>query len=836
MIAWFDEADAGNAQRVGGKALHLAECARAGFPVPRGFCITTRAYRETLGSSTAQIREDAAKGRASLARNRILESVIPPTVQTAICTAYRLLGSPPVAVRSSATAEDLAEASFAGQQETFLGVIGESAVLYAVRRCWTSLWSDRAVAYRKTQGIPDDALALAVVVQTMVPADTAGVLFTRNPVTGSEDTMLVNSSYGLGESVVTGLVTPDTFTLARRPPGVLTREIGRKETRIDASPGSPPTTRTVPEQDRGRQSITDKQLMRLLGLGEQVEAYYGCGQDIEWAFCGEELYLLQTRPITTVTDAVVSRNERAAARLSKVLRDDMIEHYPAPFPLDLFAVHQIQDAIQELMRAAGLKVDSAAALIRGEGTGVIRIRMTAPRPTLTTPARLAVLFHRGMSHDPARWTHEESRLRSRLDAMLQRVTRLREMSDREVMDLVHLSLAECSRLTASRFLNYNAPLVVNRTICSLLIRLVHANPQVTPEELLIGVPYKTAAMTAQISLLAQQAREFGLTALLTGTPSDRLPAVLSGSKRGRQFQELVDEFLASYGARCTRLYLPFSNRSWREDPGSFYTLLATTLRGNPVQIPQNTPVLSTLPRTRGENTTRFINARLPRPLRFLWKRNAQRFQARHIAREGTAYMLEEFFCVARAGMDEISRRLVDRGQLDNPANIRFLYMEEVQQALDDADKQLSSLAARRQRVRPTAQSVWLDRGDPEVGSTLDELHTLRGQPSSSGRACGPARIIHSPDEAARLQPGDILVCPYTDPTWTPLFAVAAAVVADSGGPLSHAAIVAREYGIPAVLGTGNATSLPDGVELLVDGTAGTVTITDPAAPSSHSPS
>jgi len=836
MIVWFEETAAGGLQCIGGKGLHLQECVRAGLPVPRGFCITTRAYRQALGALSAQINHDATNGEALKACNRILEVEIPSAVQMAVRTAYRELGSPSVAVRSSATAEDLTAASFAGQQETFLGVMGEDSLLIAVRQCWASLWSDRAVAYRATQGVGQEDLALAVVVQTMVPADTAGVLFTRNPVTGSEDTMLVNSSYGLGESVVTGLVTPDTFTLARRPPGVLTREIGGKETRIDASPGSPPTTRTVPEQDRSRPSITDKQLMRLLGLGERVEAYYGCGQDIEWAFCGEELYLLQTRPITTATDAVVSTYGRAAARLSKVLRDDMIEHYPAPFPLDLFAVHQIQDAIQGLMRAAGLKVDSAATLIRGEGTGVIRIHMTAPRPTLATPARLAVLFHRGMSHDPTRWTHEESRLRSCLDAMLERVTRLREMSDREVMDLVHLPLAECARLTASRFLNYNAPLVVNRTICSLLIRLVHANPQVTPEELLIGVPYKTAAMTAQISLLAQQARELGLTAPLTGTPSDRLPAALSGSQRGRRFQELVDEFLASYGARCTSLYLPFSNRSWREDPGSFYALLATTLRGNPVQIPQNTPVLSTPPGTRGENTTRFINARLPRSLRFLWKRNAQRFQARHIAREGTAYMLEEFFCVARAGMDEISRRLVDRGQLDDPANIRFLYIEEVQQALDDADMQLSSLAARRRRVRPTAQSVWRDRGEPEVGSALEELRTLRGQPSSSGRACGPARIIHSPDASARLQPGDILVCPYTDPTWTPLFAVAAAVVADSGGPLSHAAIVAREYGIPAVLGTGNATSLPDGVELIVDGTAGTVTITDPAAPLSQSPS
>lgn len=196
-------------------------------------------------------------------------------------------------------------------------------------------------------------------------------------------------------------------------------------------------------------------------------------------------------------------------------------------------------------------------------------------------------------------------------------------------------------------------------------------------------------------------------------------------------------------------------------------------------------------------------------------------RALHVGREGTLYLIEEFFVVARHGMNEIARRLVDRGVITAAEDIMFLYYEEVTSALE-APMPLAEVVARRRRRRGTAEAIWWDRGD-----SLDDSDALRGTPGSSGRAVGTARIVHGPSDFGRLQPGDVLVCPYTDPTWTPLFGLAAAVVADTGGPLSHAAIVAREYGIPAVLGTGNGTSrLPDASRVLVDGSAGVVTVED----------
>ena len=414
MIVWFEEITAADVVRVGGKGANLGECARAGLPVPPGFCVSTDAYREATSGLTGALAADAARGDSAAARERVLSIPLPESVRSAVEEAYLRLGEPPVAVRSSATAEDLAEASFAGQQDTYLSVVGVEAVLDAVRQCWSSLWTDRAVDYRRQKGISDEGHALAVVVQEMVSADAAGVLFTRNPVSGEDATMLASSSYGLGESVVAALVTPDTFTLSRDPAGILAREIGSKQTRIDQVLDGGTITTDVPETDRARQSVTDAELMQLIDLGERVEAHYGTGQDIEWAFANHNLYLLQARPITTSTSAIEG-HAPVRGRLEHALRDDLIEHFPAPFPLDLFAVHQVQGVIQDLMGVGGLRAVPATSLLRGDDDGIIRITITKPRPTATMLTRLPALFVKGVRHDPSAWPDEELALRGRLE-------------------------------------------------------------------------------------------------------------------------------------------------------------------------------------------------------------------------------------------------------------------------------------------------------------------------------------------------------------------------------------------------------------------------------------
>lgn len=810
MILWFDSVGASDVESVGGKGANLGECARVGLPVPPGFCVTTEAYRAAVGDGAVRLVQDAAKGDADAAREFVHGLPVPAVVSEKILAAYRELGEPAVAVRSSATAEDMADASFAGQQDTYLGVRGPEAVMDAVRRCWASLWTDRAVDYRRQQGVSDEGIALAVVVQQMVDPDVAGVLFTRDPVSGDDSTMLVSASYGLGESVVAALVTPDTFILGRRPASVTSREIGTKETRIDAAPAGGTVTSPVPEDQRTRPCLGDDDLLRVVALGERVEAHYGRGQDIEWAFDHGDLYLLQARPITTAVGNDVAGHDPARNRTERVLRDDLIEHFPAPFPLDLMAVRAVQDVVQESMRAIGMKAPSASELVRGDDDGVIRIHVTPPRPTAAIVPDLPRVMRRALSHDPSRWPEEEASARERLGGLRERADQVATADDPAVVALIEDSVAGAARMTGERFLHYLAPMMLRRAGAASLIKMARLGQELTPEDLYGGLDYKTAEINAGLLHLANEARRLGVAEALASAAPGLAREALAATPQSHQFESDLTGFLDAFGARTTRMYLPFSNSSWREDPEALLALLAASLRGQG------------LPDARETDAVGCVESKLPRPLARWWRKNAVQLRAMHVGREGTLYLIEEFFVVARAAMDELAARLVARGVLGQPDDVRYLYYEEARDALlSGSRRSLADVAGRRHRRRPTAEAVWWDRGDADGGDGSE----LRGRAASAGRALGKARIIRGPAEFGDLEAGDVLVCPFTDPTWTPLFALASAVVADSGGPLSHAAIVAREYGIPAVLGMQHATAtIPNGARVLVDGTAGVVKI------------
>ncbi len=806
MILWFDDITTADVERVGGKGANLGECARASLPVPPGFCVTTDAYRQATAGLSGALSAEAALRDAAAARQRILALSIPEAVEAAIREAYAELGEPMVAVRSSATAEDLADASFAGQQDTYLGVLGIDELLDAVRRCWASLWTDRAVDYRRQQGVPTEGLSLAVVVQTLIPADTAGVLFTRDPVTGDDSAMLASSSYGLGESVVAALVTPDTFSLSRGLRAVSSREIGSKQTRIDQVPGGGTITTDVPESDRARQSLTDTQLMRLLALGEQVESHYQSGQDIEWAFVGDKLYLLQARPITASRSRLQGHTP-VRGGIERELRSDLIEHFPAPFPLDLHVAHRVMDAIGNLMRTAGLRTIEETTLIQGDDDGIIHTSVSKPRTSPRMLVRLPCMMAKGARYDPSKWPEDEAAFRRRLNAMATRAHGLPEADDDASLQLVRDAVAEVVSISNTRYAKYALPMLANLAIAYILIRLARQRHIMKPQDIYAGAPYKTAEITAAITNLATTARDYGIADTIISAEPGTVGRTLATSDRGSEFLDQVVVFLAEHGARTPKPWLPFSNRSWREEPEALYALLVASLRG--IQLTQD----------QSRDPVRDVEQQLPRFLQRRWRTNANRLRARHIAREGTLYLTEEFFCVAREGMDEIARRLVDRHQLETTDDLRFLYFREVEEACRDAQLSLQPIVSRRRRKRGMAEAVWWDRGQADA-----DADALRGVPASAGLATGTARVIRSPEEFRRLQAGEVLVCPYTDPTWTPLFALATAVVADTGGPLSHAAIVAREYGIPAVLGVPGATGLPDGATLLVDGSSGTVAI------------
>ncbi|SDM38750.1 PEP/pyruvate-binding domain-containing protein [Actinomyces ruminicola] len=832
LILWLDDADAADRSRTGGKGACLAQCRSLGLPVPDGFCITTKAF---LAGARTHTREVGVRGSEPFP--------FPPGLETALLDAYERLGRPAVAVRSSGADEDGHSISLAGQHETVLGVSGESALLDAVRACWASAFSERATEYRHRREIPQ-AAPLAVIVQRMVEPEVSGVLFTRDPVSGAEDAAVVSASYGLGESVVSGLVVPDVFRLSKTPPRVVGRGLGAKETRLDLTPKSVVATE-VPPAERERLCLDDDQLLRLLAVGMRLEEYYGCAQDVEWALCDGDVVLLQSRPVTAGvggsdradstrrTDLGDDASPHAAARSMRaraedLIRADVAEHLPCPYPLDLGAARRLVEAVTALLSRAGLNPPAPQALLRGDADGAIRLHPALPSQHPGWLTRLPAVVARSIRHDPALWPQEEAAMRRRLDRLTRRVDRRAEADSAALLRLLDEVIDAAAHVLHDRYRHYLLPLALNRAATMGLAATAGLGRGVREEDLYRDLSYVTAAANAGVSRLAERVCALGLGRRLHQDGPRRFLNELDATPAGHRFHAELHQFLDEYGARAGSPYLAFSARSWRERPEDLMGIIAAQLRGA-AAAPRGRAQGPSSPR----DVVQEVAARLPAPLRRRWYRSVARQRALHVGREGTLYLIEEFFLQARRIMDEIADRLAVRGLLESAEDVVLLYDAEVRRALSHpAGAELTRLVDRRRDARAQAEEAWRrscgtvsggsDRGVSDQGGPAGES-ALRGLPSAAGRARGRARVILGPRDFGRLSAGEVLVCPFTDPSWTPLFSLAAGVVADAGGPLSHAAIVAREYGIPAVLGADGATAgIRDGDLIEVDGSVGVV--------------
>ncbi len=817
MIIELDQVGRGDVGRVGGKGASLGELLRAGVPLPGGFVIEAAAYRAAVAAAdawpaieaalsargVASGEADACEAAAAMIREVFLRV---PLGALEVPLRARVDGIGQVAVRSSATAEDLPDASFAGQQETFLGVLGADAICEAVRRCWASLWTARSISYRARQGFDHAEVALAVVVQEMVEPLVAGVLFTRDPVGGRADELLLNASWGLGESVVSGVVTPDSWRLGRA--GALVRElrVGSKETRIVARAGGGTVTEPVPEALRARACLDAPALRALVSLGERVEALYGAPQDLEFAWTGTELFLLQSRPITT--------RAQPAARLSRAQRrvlDDILEHYPtAPLPIDEAPVVEGYEALQEMLRAAGLALPHAREVLCMDADGVTRVLPPPTRPTsrlLALPATLKAAWAR----DPDAWLEAVAAPRAEI---LSREPRALDDAALAVQLRGALDLAALTGRV--RFTDVIAPMSLRGAWLGALSRL--ARLPVQPTGWLGGLSYRTLEIELALQRVADAILDRpAVLELYLSTAPDEVRDALATAPGGPDVAHLVDELLAEHGARAAGAYVPFSTRSWREDRGPLHAALAVMVRtGERGAAGRRAEAAA----ARHVELRARVRERLPAALRGTFDRTLSAYRRAHVAREASLYAIEEAFAAARGAVDELAIRLTTRGALGAPSHAAYARVDELIAALDGDSADLRQVVARRRARRELAVSTWRAQRRPPSrrGGAV-----VAGAAGSPGLAEGPVRILRSIGEFPSLGAGDVLVCPHTDPTWTPLFGLAAAVVADTGGPLSHAAIVAREYGIPAVLGTGTGTTtLRDGDWVIVDGSSGEV--------------
>lgn len=870
---------------VGGKALNLGRLTAAGFPVPRGFCLTTAAYLLAAPPGLAELaaRLDGAESPytgaespeeperlAERARRLILAAPMPAAVEDAVRAACTALGAETaVAVRSSATAEDLPFASFAGQQDSFLDVAGVHAVLDAVRRCWASLWSDRAVAYRSANGISHRSVTLAVVIQRMVNAGSAGVLFTANPLTGTRTQTVVNASRGAGQAVVSGAVNPDQFTLDTATARILHRERG------SADPGAD-------------WSISVRELAELTVLGSAVQQLFGNPQDIEWAIdAAGKAWLTQSRPITTLypledplSADPAALNPDPGAGPKVYLCATLLQGLTRPItPIGLAAMGVMRNRRGPWSYVnPGLRmyVDMTAFLRSTWGRRYLSrvlpladARSAAVFPKLVADPRFAAIRGgRGPGRKPARKPAPASRpgrgargsetgaslammlglLPGLVAAALRPAAELRRAESYGKRLEAQLLLPEPA--TAQQRLEF-VEQVVDRNI-DALIRATLAGPSVgyimlavarrllrgiaAPRELeavLRGLPHN---VTTEMDLeLWRLAVEIGSESAAREAFLSREPAALAAAYRDGVLpipaQAGVRRFLARYGHRAVA-EIDLGMPRWSEEPDHILGMISNYLR---VEDPEQAPDRQF--RRAAEHAEERIRSLVQRAAaRGKWRARLLERSLRQVRELSGMRELPKFYIVKILG--EMHRQLLligadleRAGVIAAAGDVFFLDFAELRVGLRGAS--LRPLVAERRglydvelRRRRIPRLLLSDGTDVEAAAMAKAPRSdaLAGTPASAGTATGTVRVVLDP-VGARLEPGEILVAPSTDPGWTPLFMTAGALVMEMGGVISHGAVVAREYGIPAVVGLPEATlRLRTGQRVTVDGAAGTVRV------------
>ncbi|MGB7963958.1 MAG: PEP/pyruvate-binding domain-containing protein, partial [Propionicimonas sp.] len=836
----------------GGKGANLGELVHAGFPVPDGFVITTAAYtdfvaRHKLAEAIAEAAAALiAGGSAELSAERVGElfagAELPEPLTAQIRSAYAALGRQvPVAVRSSATAEDLAEASFAGQQDTYLNIVGDEALLAAVRDCWASLWTDRAIWYRAQHGVAPNTVALAVVVQRLVPAAASGVMFTANPANGRTEETVITAAWGLGEAVVSGAVDTDTVVVDTATGTVLSNVVADKAVRVDPVAGGT-AEHPNPEESRRAGVLDEAAALRLAAIGSAIQAHFGAPQDIEWALAGGEFSIVQSRPITALPPPVGPvPTQWPMPTKGLYFRASIIEQLPDPLsPLfaDLMATavpSGLRRMLKEWISDAEMDVD----FLTINGYAFYRYAYSAMGTMLlATPSAMRMLFA-----GSGRWL--ETRWQGLLAEYAAAVKAAGE-PDPATMGAADL-LAGVAGLVDEVAFYYTSvqtiiPLAATAelTWTGVYERLLKRLGDPSADTFLLGFDSDPILAEKALFDLAGWVREQpglaaalcapGATPLAAGTPSGVEP----GS--WQQWHERFGAHLAQFGH--TLYNLDFINPVPADDPAPLLQALRFYLgpdAGDPHARQRRLAA-------EREAVTAALLARLP-------ERRRRRVEpllrwAQHLGpvREDALGAMGLAWPTTRRLLRELGGRLVAAGLLDEPMDVCWVPLAELRQlaeALDSAGPLPADLrtdVARRQQAfrgqRQASPPQYLPKN--RLMDSMEWMYPARegqsgsvitGTVGSGGVVTGRARVLAGPEDFAAFQPGEVLVASITTPAYTPLFAMASAVVTDIGGVLSHGSIVAREYGIPAVLGTGSATRrIHTGDEITVDGGAGRVVL------------
>lgn len=875
-------------EAAGGKGLNLIRLRRAGFAVPRGFIISTSAYREfvnvnrwlpAIRSAVGNLSaEDAAALERASAQIRVAFSAgkMPEGIESAIRAAYADFENKPVAVRSSATAEDLPDLSFAGQQDTYLNVIGSEQLLQAVINCWSSLWTARAIGYRIRNNIDHNEAALAVVVQEMVQSDASGVLFTANPLTGLRSEAVIDATLGLGEALVSGQVEPDHYvvdTLNHRTAAAwrgVAQTLGAKKisTRGKAGGG----VEVIEENAEARQALSEEEILQLASVGQQIQNEYGFPQDIEWAFADNKLYILQSRAITSLfpvpeisfdplivwfafgavqgllgpmtplgidagkhifagagrmfgahveaneENVLVPAGERLWIKISDVIRHPVGNRV-------------IGGALSFIEPSAGKILKSLLNDPRlGAGKGKLKFR------TLLRMSRFALPVLGRL----VRNLLQPEKARARFDAVIEAnlaAAQVAPAADRfgrlmNVVAFMRERIAGALAFLLPRFIPLFAPSMVSLALLdeiagddeTLALEVTRGLPQNVTTEMDLAL-WQTAT---EIRADAASADEF------RASDAPMLARRYRNGDLASAAQNAIARFMDKYGMRGVG-EIDFGQPRWREDATPVMHTLQSYLNIDAASAPD---VLF----ARGEQAAlraveRLVLKARRGPAGWL-KEKLVRGAARRIrllmgARESPKFFAIRTMGIARQALLEVGEEFAEAETIERADDLVFLKLDELESLARDEPRAWKALIAERQAIyarehrRKQVPRMLVSDGRAfyeGLGSETDTGNVITGSPVSPGVAEGIVHIILDP-RGAQLAPGEILVCPGTDPAWTPLFMAAVGLITEVGGMMTHGSVVAREYGIPAVVGVHQATTrLKDGQRIRVDGTAGQIIV------------
>ncbi|MCZ8521377.1 MULTISPECIES: phosphoenolpyruvate synthase [Paenibacillus] len=867
LVLRFQEMDHSQLWLVGGKGLHLGELSKMdGIQVPEGFCVTTAGYQkaieqnETYHALLDELTMLKAEDRDQMGeisrkiRQLIREVEIPSDVVKAVTHYLSQFGEEhPYAVRSSATAEDLPYASFAGQQDTYLNIIGKEAILQHISKCWASLFTDRAVIYRTQHGFDHSQVFLSVIVQKMVFPQASGILFTADPMTSNRKLLSIDASFGLGEALVSGLVSADCYKV--RYEQIVDKRIAAKKLAIYGRKEGGTETRPIDPDQQKTQTLTEQQILQLAHIGRQIEAHFGSPQDIEWCLVDDTFYIVQSRPITTlypIPEANDGDNHVYISVGHQQMMTDPIKPLglsfyllitPAPMRraggrlfVDVTPMLASPDSRENLLNAMGqhdpLMKDALMTIIeRGDFIKSVPNDKNEQSLGKSNKGMPAAGIQAPNENDPTIVSDLIQRNQTSIEELKQNI---RTKSGTDLFDFIREDIQELKKI------------LFDPQSSAVFMAAMNASSWIN-EKMMEWLGEKNAADTLTQSVPNNITSEMGLALLdvadairpypevieyLQQAKEDHFGDELLALEGGKETQDAIRAYLDKYGMRCAG-EIDITRPRWSEKPTTLVPLILNNIKsfephashrkfeqGRQEALKKEQELLERLKalpdgEPKAKETKRMIDL----------VRNFIGY------REYPKYGLVNRYFVYKQAILKEAQQLVQAGVIHDEEDIYYLTFEELNEVVRTNKVDYGIISKRRDEYqlfeKLTPPRVITSDGEIIAGKYNREnlpADAIIGLPVSSGVIEGRARVIVNMQEA-NLEEGDILVTTFTDPSWTPLFVSIKGLVTEVGGLMTHGAVIAREYGLPAVVGVENAAKrIQDGQRIRVNGTEGYIEI------------